>query len=84
MNLIEVVILIFTVQISSFLMFILAINYREKGKMKNPIEMIKMKKEEKQQREEYELKQKQNKTMMENINNYNGTPLGQKDIPTNN
>lgn len=87
MNLIEICILIFIIQISSFLMILFGINIKERNNKKinlNPIEAIKEKKIEQDKKEEYNLIQKQKQIMLENINNYNGTPLGQKDIPTNN
>ena len=86
MNLIEICILIFIVQISSFLMFLFGMEMKEKNKKinLNPIETMKEKKIEQDKKEEYMLMQKQKQTMLENINNYNGTSLGQKDIPTNN
>lgn len=87
MNLIEICILIFIIQISSFLMILFGMNIKERSNKKinlNPIEAIKEKKIEQDKKEEYKLIQKQKQIMLENINNYNGTPLGQKDIPTNN
>lgn len=87
MNLIEICILIFIIQISSFLMILFGMNMKERNNRKlnlNPIEAIKEKKIEQDKKEEYELIQKQKQIMIENINNYNGTSLGQKDIPTNN
>lgn len=87
MNLIEICILIFIIQISSFLMILFGMNIKERSNKKinlNPIEAIKEKKKEQDKKEEYKLIQKQKQIMLENINNYNGTPLGQKDIPTNN
>lgn len=87
MNLIEICILIFIIQISSFLMILFGMNIKERNNKKinlNPIEAIKEKKIEQNKKEEYKLIQKQKQIMLENINNYNGTPLGQKDIPTNN
>lgn len=87
MNLIEICILIFIIQISSFLMILFGMNIKERNNKKinlNPIEAIKEKKTEQDKKEEYKLIQKQKQIMLENINNYNGTPLGQKDIPTNN
>ena len=87
MNLIEIVILIFTVQISSFLMLLTGMHIKSKNNKKinlNPVEIIKEKKTEKENRDKNELEHKQMKVMLENINNYDGTPIGQKDIPTEN
>ena len=47
----------------------------------NPVEAYKEHKEKKEQEKTYDLKQRQLSTMLDNINNYNGTPLGQKEIP---
>lgn len=47
----------------------------------NPIEAYKEHKEIKKQADEYNLEQRQLATMMDNINNYDGTSTGQKDIP---
>ena len=47
----------------------------------NPIEAYKEHKEQKEQSKAYDLKKRQFATMMENVENYDGTPLGQKDIP---
>lgn len=47
----------------------------------NPIEAVKEHMEMKKEQEKYELEQKQNAVMMENINNYSGSSLGQIDIP---
>ena len=45
--------------------------------MPNPVQAIK----EHQERVEYDKEQEVFKTIAENIDNYNGTPYGQKDIP---
>lgn len=84
MNLIEIVILIFIVQISSFLMFLMGMYIKDKGSKNvnlNPIEAIKEKRVEKEKQKGYDLEQRQKQTMIENINNYDGTSIGQKDIP---
>ena len=47
----------------------------------NPIEAYKEHKEQKEQSKAYDLKQRQFATMMENVENYDGTSRGQKDIP---
>lgn len=83
MNLIEIIGLIFLVQISSFLMMILGMNIKGKtNKSINPIEAIKENKKIREEKKEYDLIQRQKQIMIENINNYDGTSLGQKDIPT--
>lgn len=47
----------------------------------NPIKAIQQHKEERQEQKEIALKEKQYKTMMKNIDNYDGTSLGQEEIP---
>lgn len=47
----------------------------------NPIHVYKEKKEIQEQKEKRDLEQRQISTMLENIENYDGTSLGQKDIP---
>ena len=47
----------------------------------NPIDAYKGHKEIKKQKEEYNLAQRQKAVMLENIENYDGTSRGQKDIP---
>lgn len=47
----------------------------------NPIEAYKEHKELKEQTKANDLKQRQLTVMLENINNYDGTPRGQKPIP---
>ena len=48
---------------------------------RKPRETKEEKREAKQRQQEYNLQKRQIATMMENINNYDGTSLGQKDIP---
>ncbi len=47
----------------------------------NPIQAHKEKKEIQEQIDKRDLEQRQIATMLENIENYDGTSLGQKDIP---
>lgn len=47
----------------------------------NPIRAIQEHKEEREEEKETELKDKQLKTMLKNIDNYNGTEFGQEEIP---
>lgn len=47
----------------------------------NPVEVYKEHKVEKEQTKINNLTQKQIATMIENIDNYDGTSIGQKDIP---
>lgn len=47
----------------------------------NPVQAYKEHKEIAEQKKENELVQRQTAVMLENINNYDGTSLGQRDIP---
>ena len=47
----------------------------------NPIEAYKEHKEQKEQKEAYDLEQRQLATMLRNIDRYDGSSLGQEDIP---
>lgn len=47
----------------------------------NPIKAIQEHKEERIEQKEATLKDKQLKTMLKNIDNYNGTEFGQEEIP---
>ena len=47
----------------------------------NPIEAYKEHKEPKEQKEAYDLEQRQLATMLRNIDRYDGSSLGQEDIP---
>lgn len=84
----ETIILILLVQISSFIMFLLGIFSSKflNGNIKpiktiNPVEIIKESKKVKKQKEQEELKRKQLAVLYDNINNYDGSNLGQKEIP---
>ena len=47
----------------------------------NPIEAYKEHKVQKEQKEAYDLEQRQLATMLRNIDRYDGSSLGQEDIP---
>lgn len=47
----------------------------------NPIKAIQEHKEERIEQKEADLKDQQLKTMLKNIDNYDGTDLGQEEIP---
>lgn len=86
----EIVIIVLLTQISSFMMFCMGLycsnNFsRRSSKIKtiNPIEIIKDNIKEKKEVEQEELKRKQTSVLLENINNYSGSSLGQKQIPRN-
>lgn len=78
-----VIMLVFMTGLFCVLSFLVGVlTAQEKNKINlNPIEVYKEHKEEKKQKDEYDLKQRQIATMMENIEKYDGTPIGQKDIP---
>ena len=79
MDIIYVIMLVFMTGSFCVISFLIG-NGKNKITM-NPIEAYKEHKEVQRQREEYDLVQRQNATMMDNINNYDGTSVGQKDIP---
>lgn len=83
MNIFYVIMLVFMTGmfcIVSFIAGILSASNKNKINL-NPIEAYKEHKEIKQQKETNDLEQRQITTMMENINNYDGTSRGQSDIP---
>lgn len=83
MDIIYVMMLVFMTGlfcVISFLVGILSTQSKNKINL-NPIEAYKEYKEIKKQKEEYNLEQRQLAVMMENINKYDGTPIGQIDIP---
>lgn len=47
----------------------------------NPVKAYKEHKEQEKQKEAYDLEQRQLATMLRNIERYDGSPLGQEDIP---
>lgn len=83
MDIIYVIMLVFMTGlfcVISFLVGVLSVSGKNKINL-NPIEAYKEHKEIKKQTDEYNLEQRQLATMIDNINNYDGTPVGQKDIP---
>lgn len=48
----------------------------------NPVKAIQEHREERIEHKEADLKDKQLKTMLKNIDNYNGTEFGQEEIPS--
>lgn len=83
MNILEVLMLVFMIGTFCIMSFLLGafITVNKKKITLNPVQAYKEHKEEQQQREENDLKQRQLNTLLENIDNYNGSALGQKDIP---
>lgn len=85
----ENILLIMIVGIFNLLSFYLALkmnNKTETVKEKknvtiNPVKIYKTAKERKRTEEEKQKEQEILKANLENIENYDGTPLGQKDIP---
>ena len=86
MNIVIVFILISLTGMLCIISFSIGVFSAELRKINlNPIETYKEQKKEKKIQEDSirqnELETRQLKTMMENIENYDGTSLGQKDIP---
>ena len=86
MDIINVLMLVFMTGIFCILSFVVGVlsvlGRSNNNKVKlNPIEAYKENKEKKEQIKENDLKQKQLSVMLDNINNYDGTPRGQKAIP---
>lgn len=81
MNLIEVVCLIFIVQISSFFMFVLGSKYKENGiEIKNPIEEVKTEIHSKKVKKETSKSIETMNTILQNIDSYDGTNRNQKEV----
>ena len=82
MNIIYVIMLVFMTGSFCVLCFLVGVLSSLGRKLNlNPIENYKEHKEIKQQIRINDLEQRQVATMMENIDNYDGTSTGQKDIP---
>ena len=82
MNIIYVIMLVFMTGSFCVLSFLVGVLSSLGRKINlNPIENYKEQKEMKEQIRINDLEQRQVATMMENIDNYDGTSTGQKDIP---
>lgn len=83
MDIVYVIMLVFMTGLFCVLSFVVgALSVQGKSRINlNPIKAYKEQQEEKRQQAEYDLEQRQLATMMENIENYDGTPIGQRDIP---
>lgn len=82
MNIIYVIMLVFMTGSFCVLSFLVGVLSSLGRKINlNPIENYKEQKEIKKQIRINDLEQRQVATMMENIDNYDGTSTGQKDIP---
>lgn len=80
MDIIYVIMLVFMT--GSFCIISFLIGSNSKRMTFNPIQNYKEHKEIQRKKVEADLKTRQTKTMLENIDRYDGTSLGQKDIPT--
>ena len=80
MDIIYVIMLVFMTGSFCVISFLIGGGRNNKVNL-NPVEAYKEHKEKKEQEKTYDLKQRQLATMLDNINNYNGTPIGQKEIP---
>ena len=79
MDIIYVIMLVFMT--GSFCIISFLIGSNNKKQSINPIQNIKEKKEIKKKKIEADLKSRQTKTMLGNVDRYDGTSLGQQDIP---
>lgn len=85
MDIINVLMLVFMTGIFcvlSFVVGVLSVLGRTSRVNLNPIEAYKEHKEKNEQKKTNDLKQRRLATMLENINKYDGTSRGQKDIPS--
>lgn len=80
MEIFYVLMLVFTTGIFCIISFSIGAGTKNKVNL-NPLEVYKERKVEKEQTKINSLTQKQIATMIENIDNYDGTSIGQKDIP---
>ena len=79
-------ILIWSVWLITILTFYLGFKWGKEEKIEgkaiiNPIKVHKEKKVQKEVEIQQQKEQEKKETIMDNINNYDGTPFGQKDIP---
>lgn len=80
MDIIYVIMLVFMTGCFCIISFLIGMGRNTKINL-NPIEAYKEHKEQKEQKEAYDLEQRQLATMLRNIDRYDGSPLGQEDIP---
>lgn len=82
----ETIILVLSIGIMNILCFFIGAKIGQKVikgeniKLPNPIKIIEETKESWEFKKEQEEERERFERQMDNINNYNGTPLGQKDI----
>lgn len=83
----ETVLMIFIIEIFNIIAFMLGARLayqfqnKEEIKMPNPIKATKQYIEEFKENKETEKQRKETNIMLENIDNYDGSSAGQKDIP---
>lgn len=78
MDIIYVIMLVFMTGSFCIISFLIGNNRKMSF---NPIQNYKEHKEIQKKKEEADLKTRQTKIMLENIDRYDGTSIGQKDIP---
>lgn len=88
MNIYGTILIILSVTASNMAVFFIASkgkfeSNKKKNVIINPVKIIKNKKEEKEIKARNEYNEKILQVNLENIENYNGDGLGQKDIPIN-
>lgn len=80
MDLIEIFLIIISIQVSNIFMLLFFYSINNKKITINPVKAYQEHKKEEEQSKEQELKDLQLMQSLENIDNYNGTPIGQKNI----
>ena len=80
MDIIYVIMLVFMTGSFCVISFLIGSGRNNKVNL-NPIEAIKERKEQKEQKRINDLEQRQLETMIRTIDRYNGSSLGQEDIP---
>ena len=82
MKLIEILLIILTIQISNIFMFAFFMCIFNNKKIVNPVKAYQEYKRQEEDDRENRLKEKQILESLENIDRFDGTSLGQKDIST--
>lgn len=81
MDIIYVIMLVFMTGSFCVISFLIGAGRNNTKVNLNPIEAYKEHKEQKEQEKAYDLEQRQLATMLRNIDRYDGSSLGQEDIP---
>ena len=81
MDIIYVIMLVFMTGNFCIISFLLGAGRNNRRINLNPVETYKEHKKQKKQKAAYDLGQRQLATMLRNIEKYDGTPIGQEDIP---